>query len=102
MNKISYWVRGDNCAYRYILGTAQSNPENRVAFIEKTPRVRIRAAYLGTRRGTFEDGGEYVERQWEDFLNWCEGYKGDGPDDKESRAWCDGMLRALGYKVTDL
>ena len=68
---------------------ADGNIENisdRYAFIEKTPWVRIRS---GTNNG-----------QWEDFLNWAEGYKGRGPEDKESQKWCDDMLVLLGYDLT--
>lgn len=93
--KVSEWIRGDNCSFRIHLG---GNPEfipDRVAFIEKTPRVRIRPAWatdtidnsLGNHTGSL------------DYLNWAEGYKGDGPDDENSKAWCDSMLLLLGYKL---
>ncbi len=58
---------------------------DRYAFIEKTPRVRIRS---GTNNG-----------QWEDFLNWAGGDSGNGPTDIISRHWCDSVLRALGHDL---
>ncbi len=92
MNKqLSPWIDLDGAATRVIKGTDPSNIANRVALIEKTPRVRIRDFH----HGTYSSG----ERQWEEWLNWCEGYKGSGPDDEDSRAWCDRMLLALGYTL---
>ena len=86
--KITEWISSDGCSYRLIEG-AEDIPANRVAFIEKTPRVRIRPSHSGDRgNGT---------RQWDDFLNWAEGYKGDGPDDELSKKWCDTMLAATGF-----
>lgn len=100
MIKISGWVSGEGCAYRYVVGKDGTLAENRVAFIEKTPRIRIREDYLGSTL-TWSDSGDvaYRERQWPEWLDWCSGDKGDGPNDTESRAWCDGMLKALGYEL---
>lgn len=81
MKKISPWVDGDGYAYRYVLYTDPEVVANRVAFIEKTPRVRIRR--------------HWNDNQYPDWLNWCEGPGGEGPKDEESRAWCDKMLAAL-------
>jgi hypothetical protein len=66
-------------------------PENRVAFIERTPQVRIRPSWMGV---DYFDG--IASRQWPDFLNWVEGYKGEGPDDQASKDWCDAVLKATG------
>jgi hypothetical protein len=93
--KLSAWmpVDGGHCCTRVIDG---SDPElicNRVAFIEKTARVRI---------APFTD-------QNEDWKNWQSGPKGRGGGDPEqdetygfdpsSREWCDSMLLALGYEL---
>ena len=103
MNKIAGpWTYTDQDkigVYRAIKGKDGNDIANRVAFIEKTPRVRIREDYLGVERGSYEDGEEYKTRRWPEHLDWCSGYKGDGPDDTESREWCDRMLTALGYTV---
>lgn len=69
------------CAYRVIAGSDGSLP-HRVAFIEKTPRVRV---------GDFF-GEDYDNKRWE-----SRGWKGDGPCDTNSRDWCDAKLRLLGY-----
>lgn len=96
---LSPWVIDGHCAFRHILGTDPDKMCNRVAFIEKTPRVRIRPwnEYDGDRQ---------------DHLNWESGPKGSGcsceesPEEKEaygfdlsSRNWCDRKLTVLGYKV---
>lgn len=101
MRQITEWIEDGHCALRAFVGTDPSKIENRVAFIEKTPRVRIRPHYMG-------DNG-HGQRQWEDFLNWAQGPKGAGGGDPkkdgtygfdvESRAWCDRMLVALGYEL---
>lgn len=104
MNKISAWIKTDcGCgAYRSIAGKNGDLIENRVAFIEKTPRVRIREYYLGTER-EWDDAGNVVSenRRWPEFLDWYCGDKGDGPDDIESRKWCDKMLVAMGYDLSE-
>lgn len=88
---VSYWrpVPGDDhCYMRILLGTDENLIENRVAFIEKTPRVRI---------------GAFTDRD-SDWKNWEQGSKGCGPDygeDPVSREWCDTRLRELGYIVPE-
>lgn len=92
--KLSAWVRDEHCCYRYILGTDPLDIKNRVAFIEKTPRIRA---------GTTAT---------EDYKNWIQGNKGtgcSGDDDAEkekaygfyqpSRNWCDFMLISLEYQL---
>ncbi len=102
MHKITGWIvnEEEGYAYRHIVGKDPESVEHRVALIEKSPRVRIRSYYLGTER-EWDDGGSIVSetRRWPEFLDWCYGEKGDGPDDEESREWCDGMLKALGYEL---
>lgn len=79
------------CATRCIEGTDSTKIENRVAFIEKTPRIRIAP---WTNMDT-------------DFRNWHVGPKGSGGGepsedltygfDPRSRAWCDEQLTARGF-----
>lgn len=83
---------------RHIVGRDPDDVRYRVALIEKTPRVRIRAAHFREHHGTYEDGVPYVDYHWPEHCDWCYGEKGDGPDDKESKAWCDAMLKLLGYE----
>lgn len=94
--QLSDWIVVDGyCAMRVIEGFNPEDLNNRVAFIEKTPRVRIK------------EGEEFSD--W-DYLNWLSGPKGSGCGsdesaerlqaygfDPDSRKWCDEMLRALGY-----
>lgn len=110
--KTSPWlVHEGYCAMRIIEGGDPADISHRVAFIEKTPRVRIRDDCIGCRYVTGHGGNRQdADRQWPEFLNWTEGPKGDGgpgnPEtqllygfDPESRAWCDRVLVALGYTL---
>lgn len=84
--KLSDWVcdpDGPYCSMRIVEGTDPGLIANRVAFIEKTPRVRVRP----------------LTNEREDFRNWHPGYKGDGGWDKQSQGWADQQLLALGYDV---
>lgn len=82
--KASNWLRFNDCSMRIIEGTDSRIIDNRVAFIEKTPRVRVRSANFGD----------------QDLWNWAEGpFKGHGPTDPESMEWCDAMLKLLGYEL---
>jgi hypothetical protein len=101
--KVSPWIDDEDGlgSMRVILGKDPVQIENRVAFVEKTPRVRIREYYLGTEKD-WDDAGNIVSetRRWPEFLDWAYGTKGDGKNDPESRAWCDRVLVALGYELT--
>lgn len=69
-----------HCSYRALVGTDHTKPENRVAFIEKTPRVRISSE------------------------KWEYGDKGCGTlcgRHQPSRDWCDQKLKQLGYTLYD-
>lgn len=100
--KVSPWILVEDGAgaCRVLLGTDPNVIANRVAFIEKTPRVRIRPAHFREDKGTYEDGTPYTDYRWPEFLDWVEGEKGDGPTDRWSRAWCDAMLKCLRYEIT--
>lgn len=94
--KLSDWIVIDGyCATRIIEGTDENLVENRMAFIEKTPSVRL---------SPFKED--------DDFENWEQGDKGSGGAytdnheklgqygfDTESRAWCDNRLKELGYEL---
>lgn len=95
--KLSPWIIVEGyCATRVPVGTDPNLIENRVAFIEKTPRVRI-ANY----EGNFLD----------DWKNWAQGPKGSGGGDPEkdltygfyppSRQWCDEELKKMGYELIE-
>lgn len=86
--KVSPWTQlpdSEWCAMRYIEGTDPEDVANRVAFIEKTPRVR----YLPP------------TEESEDWRNWHGAWKGDDGHCPAARGWCDTHLLALGYIVPD-
>lgn len=88
MSMLSPWIDIDHCAMRIIDGSDPEIIANRVAFIEKTPRVRI---------APFTDWAT-------DYTNWSPGPKGDGQlcgRDLKSRAWCDHQLILLGYTLPE-
>lgn len=98
MQKLSPWIRLEDCSVRTLLGADPQRIESRVALVEKTPRVRIRDAHFREDVGYYEDGGRYVEYRWDEHLDWAtRGWKGEGPDDEEAKQWCDNMLAALGH-----
>lgn len=84
---VSEWLDEDHASMRVIAGSDPSIIANRVAFIEKTPRVRV--------------------GPWEEFecgKNWFEGPKGCAPEYgkyQPSRDWCDEQLLQLGYVIND-
>lgn len=107
--KLSKWIVIDGyCATRVILGTDTSIPSNRIAFIEKSPRIKLIAnsycieidnsgigctsntpnhAWIYGRKGRGGPSYENHER---------EGNYGFNP---EARKWCDDMLILLGYEL---
>jgi hypothetical protein len=103
MNKqVSPWVIVDGyAAARHIVGADPNDIRFRVALIEKSPRVRIREHSMGTQRlvDWFSGTQGREERLWPEHLDWCYGDKGDDAFDEESRAWCDAMLKLLGYTL---
>lgn len=85
--KLSAWMAdpdGGHCSMRIIEGTDPSEVANRVAFIEKTPRVRIKA---------FDPN--------QDWKGWHQAWKGDDGWDAVAQGWCDAHLQAMGYDVPD-
>ena len=86
--RLSPWMPATDeeyCSMRIIEGTDPKVEANRVAFIEKTPRVRALAVYSGD----------------DDWKNWHQGWKGDDGWHPEAQGWCDTHLVALGYSVPD-
>lgn len=81
--KVSPWLRVDgHCACRTISG-ASIAVENRVAFIEKTPRILVNGEWLYGPKG---DGGEDGENPANELYGFC----------PASREWCDAALREHG------
>ena len=82
--ELSEWIEiYGYCAVRVLKGTDPLEYKNRIAFIEKTPRVRT---------------NQFTEMN--DYLNWHSGPKGDGQEcgkHQPSRDWCDSELAKMGY-----
>jgi hypothetical protein len=95
--KLSPWIPDEHAAYRCFEGTDGSDAASRVAFIEKTPSVRMIAS---PKEGSKRNG-------------WVQGNKGSGGEDGHipenelygfyppSRQWCDEALVMLGYELTN-
>ena len=82
----------DHAAFRYVEGTDPDDVANRVAFIEKTPRVR-RYPYSPPHQDN------------SDCDNWVGNSSlGDGDEcghNQEARDWCDKELKAMGYDLAE-
>jgi hypothetical protein len=83
----------DGCAYRLLKGK-EDKPCYRMAFIEKTPRIKLPANTYAVSIDETDIGATTAK-----VNAWVSGRKGSGPDDEESREWCDSMLRLLGYTL---
>lgn len=80
--KVGPWVEVENAAYRAVKGFDANRVENRVAFIEKWPRVRILPAF----------GDLFYDR-----LNWYSNGSRGGYKSQSGRDWCDQQLLRMGY-----
>ncbi len=84
--ELSDWIVIDGyCATRVLKGTDPNQVNNRVAFIEKTPRVKIGNYWVQGDKGS---GGAYTDDHEK---------LGQYGFDVESRNWCDSELKKLGY-----
>lgn len=86
------------CATRYLADADHTNPANRIAFIEKTPRVRI-AAFTNAD----EDSDKWFYGPKGQGGGWDEDHEKEGNYGfhPESRQWCDRQLIDLGYTIVD-
>jgi len=91
---LSDWIVIDgNCATRIKKDGDVNIIKDRVAFIEKTPRVRV-DKYKYSVECHDEYGGDMEDRD-----AWIFGYSdSDYGFSEDSRKWCDDMLKLLGYK----
>lgn len=92
---LSDWIMIEHCATRIVAGGDPNKVSDRVAFIEKTPRVRL-------------SENKYAVEIKEAGNTFCSGANGDawiyGPKgsseyghDERSRKWCDQMLQLTGW-----
>lgn len=90
--KLTPWITVyGHCATRCLINTDINEIKNRVAFIEKSARIRVAP----------------FTNESDDFKNWKSGPRGSGggnPEidftygfDRDSRKWCDEELKKLGY-----
>jgi hypothetical protein len=91
--ELSDWIIVDGyCATKIIKDGNVDNIQDRVAFIEKTPRVRVDKYKYAVEN---KDGIGAVCTQRD---AWICGVKRDNGLNKESREWCDTMLQLLGWE----
>jgi len=98
--KLSKWINDRHCSMRVIRGTDPDIVENRFAFIEKTPRIKLTK---------YECAPEVIERgisscRISDNNFWVFGDKGCGEECgkyKPAREWCDNMLRLMGHELEE-
>jgi hypothetical protein len=99
--KLSEWIPDPDAPHAWMRIVAYTDPRvisNRIAFIEKTPRVRIRGYRYSPEINNF---CTHVQSQPD---IWISGQKGSGElcgKDERSRQWCDSMLILLGYEFTN-
>ena len=85
--ELSDWIpdpENPHCSMRIVKGGDPLNVRDRVAFIEKSPRVRVHK-FTSTLR---------------DYDKWEYGPSGSSPEYgsyQPSRDWCDAKLRDMGY-----
>lgn len=94
-DNLSEWMVIDGyCATRVIRDGDVNNINDRVAFIEKTPRVRISKYKYGV------ELSEGAGCRGQETDAWLSGDKGSSEYgfDENSREWCDNMLVLLGWK----
>lgn len=103
--KVTPWLVDEqvpHCCLRRVEGGDPNSLADRVAFIEKTPRVRI---------APLTPAGSFIGDHNADKNNWQGGPKGAGGPDGDipanqlygfyppSREWCDKRLVELGYTL---
>ena len=86
MKELSEWIVIDGyCGTRVLKGSDHNVVDNRIAFIEKTPRIFNGTEWIYGPKGS---GGAYTEDHEK---------LGQYGFDPESREWCDIELKKLGY-----
>ncbi len=99
-NTLSPWIVDPDgqSAYRVKHGEDPSIVKNRIAFIEKTPRVRLSSNRFALETSPDGNGGCSVQNK----DAWYYGPKGSSPEYGNylpSREWCDQFLHLIGYDL---
>ena len=111
--KLSDWIMIEHCAVRIVKDGDVNKISDRVAFIEKTPRVKIHSpnSTLDSHSISInvdeneETGCGATHPNY--FIGkrcvWMYGYKGSSEygRDENSRQWCDELLKAIGWEVEE-
>lgn len=92
--ELSDWIMVKHCATRIKKGGDINNIQDRVAFIEKTPRVRVSKFDYGVEA---QNGIGVIGQQTDAWISGPKGSSDYGLDGK-SREWCDEMLSLLGWE----
>lgn len=95
---LSEWIMIEHCATRIIEGGDVTKVEDRIAFIEKTPRIRMLNDQFALESKNPYAGTESVSHD-----AWVYGPKGSSEygEDQDSRDWCDEMLKLMGWNLTE-
>lgn len=73
--RVGPWTTEKHCAMRALAGTDPAQIENRVAFIEKTPRVLHNGVWVQGPKGRGgEDGEEQTYGFYPPSREWCDAY----------------------------
>lgn len=94
-SELTEWMEEEHCAFRAVKGTDYSNPENRVAFIEKTPRVNTLLKYESNSKL------RRTMKQFKNYDGWVYGYIKSSQEYGAyvpARNWCDNMLYLMGWR----
>ena len=90
-NELSDWTVYDNyCLVRYKKGTDIEDINNRIAFIEKTPRVMC--------ENIIAESKELEGQHYWIYGSKGESYLEENGEDVESCIWCDKMLELMGWE----
>jgi hypothetical protein len=88
--KVGPWIKDGHCWMRVLEGQDPAVIKNRVAFIEKTPRVRLRSRQYSPEINEYSCAAT-------DKDAWLFRHKCD--PETVGQVWCDAMLMLLGYEL---
>jgi len=107
--KLSPWLPlpdSPHCCVRIFPGTDINIPRNRIAMIEKSPRVMLRKSTYCIACDDGIGATAATKDAWVYGPSGAGGPDGDNPANElygyypPSRKWCDDMLVLLGYELT--
>ena len=98
---LSDWIMDENncCAMRILKGGDPEKVSDRVAFIEKTPRVRVSPA--SGSQAYVEVNGDSIHSSDTNVEVWIYGGNHRSSEyghNEDAREWCDQILKTLGHE----